>query len=120
MLQKFFQEVDNLFPAVYFGYMHKVTVHRDTKVMITFRPVSGYQCLRFVRLGLRSILVLFEKAKTGEDEVLVNAYRNSSLKKSQQRALCTGMIFHLPGQDIGDSHTQRIDSQAGTVHMILG
>ncbi|MCF6290209.1 MAG: hypothetical protein L3J03_04340 [Desulfobacterales bacterium] len=37
-------------------------------------PVSGYQWLRFVHLGLRSILVLFEQAEMGEDEVLVNAY----------------------------------------------
>ena len=28
------------------------------------------QCLRFVHLGLRSILVLFEKAKMDKDEVL--------------------------------------------------
>ncbi|MCF6290988.1 MAG: hypothetical protein L3J03_08345, partial [Desulfobacterales bacterium] len=37
-------------------------------------PVSVHQWLRFVHLGLRSILVLFEQAKMGEDEVLVNAY----------------------------------------------
>ncbi|MCF6291022.1 MAG: hypothetical protein L3J03_08520 [Desulfobacterales bacterium] len=38
-------------------------------------PVSVYQWLRFVHLGLRSILVLFEQARMGEDEVLVNAYQ---------------------------------------------
>ena len=32
------------------------------------------QCLRFVHLGLRSILVLFKKAKMDENEVLVNFY----------------------------------------------
>ncbi|MCF6289808.1 MAG: hypothetical protein L3J03_02215 [Desulfobacterales bacterium] len=37
-------------------------------------PVSVYQWLRFVHSGLRSILVLFEQARMGEDEVLVNAY----------------------------------------------
>jgi len=36
--------------------------------------VSVYQCFIFVHLGLRSILVLFEKAEMGEDGVLVNAY----------------------------------------------
>ena len=36
--------------------------------------VKVYQCLRFGYLGLRSILVLFEKAKMDEDEVLVNFY----------------------------------------------
>ncbi|MCF6290483.1 MAG: hypothetical protein L3J03_05765 [Desulfobacterales bacterium] len=39
-------------------------------------PVSVYQWFRFVHLGLRSILVLFEQARMGEDEVLVNAYNN--------------------------------------------
>ncbi|MCF6291299.1 MAG: hypothetical protein L3J03_09940 [Desulfobacterales bacterium] len=37
-------------------------------------PVSVYQWLRFVHLGQRSILALFEQAQMGEDEVLVNAY----------------------------------------------
>ena len=40
-------------------------------------PVSVHQHLIFVHLGLRSILVLFEQAKMGEDEVLVNAYTAS-------------------------------------------
>ena len=39
--------------------------------------VNVYQCLRFVHLGLRSILVLFEQVKTDEDEVLVNVYQPS-------------------------------------------
>ena len=38
------------------------------------RSVKALQCLRFVHFGLRSILVLFEKAQMGEDEVLVNFY----------------------------------------------
>ncbi|MCF6290824.1 MAG: hypothetical protein L3J03_07505 [Desulfobacterales bacterium] len=41
-------------------------------------PVSVYQWLRFVHSGLRSILVLFEQARMGEDEVLVNAYKVSN------------------------------------------
>ncbi len=36
--------------------------------------VRVYQCLRFVRLGLRTIAPLCEKSKTDEDEVLVNSY----------------------------------------------
>jgi hypothetical protein len=36
--------------------------------------VNVYQCLRFVLLGQRSILVLFEQVKMDEDEVLVNVY----------------------------------------------
>ncbi|MCF6289696.1 MAG: hypothetical protein L3J03_01640 [Desulfobacterales bacterium] len=43
-------------------------------------PVSVYQWLRFVHSGLRSILVLFEQAGMGEDEVLVNAYHNSIIQ----------------------------------------
>ncbi len=44
-----------------------------------FKSLSVYQCLRFgvsflAYLCLRSILVLFEKAQTGEDEVPANAY----------------------------------------------
>ncbi|MCF6290324.1 MAG: hypothetical protein L3J03_04940 [Desulfobacterales bacterium] len=50
-------------------------------------PVSVYQWLRFVHLGLRSILVLFEQARMGEDEVLVNAYppvtRGGSLRSRE-------------------------------------
>ncbi len=38
------------------------------------RPVKVYRCFRFVHLGLRSIVPLFEKAKRDEDEVLVNFY----------------------------------------------
>ena len=37
-------------------------------------PVSVYQCLRFVRLGLGVIAPLYDKVQTDEDEVLVNAY----------------------------------------------
>ena len=36
--------------------------------------VNFYQCLRFVHLGLRSILVLFKQVQMDEDEVLVNVY----------------------------------------------
>lgn len=38
------------------------------------RAVRVCQCLRFVRLGLRTIAPLCEKAETGEDEVLVDSY----------------------------------------------
>ena len=50
--------------------------NRSTWLQIygNLRPVGVYQCLRFVRLGLWAIAPLCEKAKTGEDEVLVNAY----------------------------------------------
>ncbi|MCF6289996.1 MAG: hypothetical protein L3J03_03210, partial [Desulfobacterales bacterium] len=47
-------------------------------------PVSVYQWLRFVHSGLRSILVLFEQARMGEDEVLVNAYPSSGLLRDRQ------------------------------------
>jgi hypothetical protein len=38
--------------------------------------VNVYQCLRFVHLGQRSILVLFEQVKIDEDEVLMNVYKS--------------------------------------------
>ena len=38
------------------------------------RTVRRYQCLKFVRLGLRAMDPLCEKVKTGEDEVLMNPY----------------------------------------------
>jgi hypothetical protein len=41
--------------------------------------VKVYQGLRFGYLGLRSILVLFEKAQMDEDEVLVNFYNKTIL-----------------------------------------
>ncbi len=71
-----------------------VTVHLGTKFTITFSPVSVYQCLRFVRLGFRSILVLFEKAQTGEDEVLVNAYGQiEQIQGTGERLLITLSTF---------------------------
>ena len=55
------------------------------------RAVRIYQCtpralpagrLRFVRLGLRAIAPLCEKAQTDEDEVLVNSYHDTNWSRS--------------------------------------
>ncbi len=39
--------------------------------------VYAYKCLRFVRLGFQTIVILCEKAKTDEDEVFVFVYTYS-------------------------------------------
>ena len=44
--------------------------------LVNYITISVYQCLIFVHLGLRSILVLCKQAKMGEDEVLVNDYHH--------------------------------------------
>ncbi len=43
--------------------------------------VSVYQCLIFVHLGLRRILVLCKQVTMDEDEVLVNAYKKPNTGK---------------------------------------
>ena len=53
------------------------------RVSVNYIAVSVYQCLIFVHLGLRSILVLCKQGKMGEDEVLVNAYEKGILLQSQ-------------------------------------
>jgi hypothetical protein len=51
-----------------------VIVHQGAFNLGKLKAVRVYRCLRFVRLGLRTIVSLCKKAKTDEDEVLVNSY----------------------------------------------
>ena len=56
---------------------NSVTIQVGAPNWHNHQVVTVQECSILVHLGLRSILVLFEKAQMGQDGVLLNSYQNS-------------------------------------------